>query len=420
MEKPIEASGPRLRILFLEDTEADAFLILRHLRKADIAFDAVRAATRDEYLAALRAAPLDLILSDYALPGFDGMSALALAQGVCPDVPFIFVTGALGEERAIDTLKAGATDYVLKDRLARLAPAVLRALEEAAERSKRRLAEEQVRGRTAELETANRELELRSVELETANQELELRSVELETANQELELRSVELEEANQELARRGEQLQTLSRRLVEVQEAERAALGRDLHDTAAQALTALGMRLSRLDRLCDEPTRVRNEIADLRNLTDQIMLDLRRLAVNLRPASLDRFGLVAAVEQYIESLSRQTDLRVDLRAAGLEEARLPPEVETALYRIIQEALANVVRHSRATTAAITLARANGALTATITDNGIGMDPDQARRKGRLGLLGMTERAQMLGGQLDLDAAPGRGTTIRVRVPLIP
>lgn len=372
-----EARERPLRILFLEDTESDAFLILRHLRKADVAFEPVRVSTRDEYLAALAGEPVDVILSDYALPGFGGMTALALAQDLCPATPFIFVTGALGEERAIDTLKAGATDYVLKDRLARLAPAVRRALEAAAERDRRRAAEEQVSRRTAELE------------------------------------------EANRELARRGSQLQALSRRLVEVQEAERAALSRDLHDTAAQALTAVGFRLTRLARFVDDPARVTAELVELRGLTELVMADLRRLAVNLRPASLDRFGLVAAVEQYIESLRGQSELRIELAAADLGEERLPADVETALYRITQEALANVARHSGATAAVVTLARAADGLTVTVQDNGVGLDVAAALSKGRLGLQGMRERAELLGGRLTLESAPGAGATVRVWAPLM-
>src|SRR5512138_3851794 len=127
-----------LRILFLEDSEADSQLITRQLNRAGIHFDATRVSARDEYIAALGSGDFDVILADYALPTFDGLSALAIALEACPDVPFIIVSGVLGEERAIDTLKAGATDYVLKQGLARLAPAVRRALEEAEERRARR------------------------------------------------------------------------------------------------------------------------------------------------------------------------------------------------------------------------------------------------------------------------------------------
>src|SRR5512133_1544436 len=144
-----------LRILMLEDSESDAQLVLRALDRGGVRFEALRAATREEYAAQLARQPPDLILADYALPAFDGLGALALAQRLCPDVPLIFVSGALGEERAIEMLKRGATDYVLKDRLARLVPAVQRALEEVAERRKRREAEARVQQRTAELETAN-------------------------------------------------------------------------------------------------------------------------------------------------------------------------------------------------------------------------------------------------------------------------
>src|SRR5262245_23911538 len=130
-----------LRILILEDVAAHAELMERELRKAEMEFSAICVATKGAFLAALRDFPPDLILADYSLPSFDGIAALSIAQEQCPAVPFVFVSGALGEELAIETLKQGATDYVLKQRLARLAPAVRRALREAEERAARRQAE---------------------------------------------------------------------------------------------------------------------------------------------------------------------------------------------------------------------------------------------------------------------------------------
>ncbi|MDP2044907.1 MAG: PAS domain S-box protein, partial [Deltaproteobacteria bacterium] len=130
-----------LRILILEDLPSDAELMVYELRQAGIAHSSRRVADREPYVAALTANWPDLILSDFNLPNFDGMEALALAQATCPDTPFIFVSGAMGEEVAIDALKRGATDYVLKDRLSRLGPAVQRSLREAEERRERRQAE---------------------------------------------------------------------------------------------------------------------------------------------------------------------------------------------------------------------------------------------------------------------------------------
>ncbi len=133
-----------IRVLLLEDSPLDAELVLASLRAGDLEVDARRAVTREDFERALGGCP-DLILADYSLPGFDGISAMHLARERCPQVPFIFVTGALGEELAIETLRGGATDYVLKDRLERLVPAVQRALREAKERAERRRAEEALR-----------------------------------------------------------------------------------------------------------------------------------------------------------------------------------------------------------------------------------------------------------------------------------
>jgi PAS domain S-box-containing protein len=134
-----------LRILILEDSPGDAELMVYELRQGGIAHSYRRVADREQFLNALKEDKPDLILSDFHLPGFDGLEALALAQAICPDTPFIFVSGAMGEEVAIEALKRGATDYVLKDRLSRLGPAVQRALREAEERRERHQAEAALR-----------------------------------------------------------------------------------------------------------------------------------------------------------------------------------------------------------------------------------------------------------------------------------
>ncbi|MDP1610925.1 MAG: response regulator [Sulfuritalea sp.] len=130
-----------LKILLLEDEPIDAELSARALRKAGIEFSSMRVETQDAFVAALDEFRPDIILADYHLPAFDGLQALAIALERAPDVPFIFVSGAMGEEFAIETLHQGAADYVIKDRLGKLAPAVSRALQEAAERRLRRHAE---------------------------------------------------------------------------------------------------------------------------------------------------------------------------------------------------------------------------------------------------------------------------------------
>jgi DNA-binding NarL/FixJ family response regulator len=151
--------GRELHILILEDVPSDAELIRFELTEAGITFISRFVKDKAAYVKALDEFCPDIILSDYSLPSFDGLSALKIAGGKCPDVPFIFVSGALGEEMAIDLLKQGATDYVLKNRLSRLGPAVSRALQEVQERTERKMAEEALKKREQALELKSRSLE---------------------------------------------------------------------------------------------------------------------------------------------------------------------------------------------------------------------------------------------------------------------
>ncbi len=145
-----------LRVLSLEDDPKDTDLIQELLGSEDIVCEIIRVDTQKEFLASLEQGGIDLILADYTLPSFDGLSALKLAMSSCPDVPFIFVSGTLGEEVAIEALKIGATDYVLKTRLSRLAPSVQRALREAKEKAERKRAEEALRRSESYLAEAQR------------------------------------------------------------------------------------------------------------------------------------------------------------------------------------------------------------------------------------------------------------------------
>src|SRR5246500_1332025 len=147
---------PPLCILHLEDDPKDAKLIEAMFEAEDIICNVMRVETRADFLSAIEQYDFDLILTDYALPLFDGLSALEIAREKCPDVPFIFVSGRLGEESAIETLKSGATDYVLKDRLSRLVPSMHRALRESEERIERKRAEEALEESFAQLAKKNR------------------------------------------------------------------------------------------------------------------------------------------------------------------------------------------------------------------------------------------------------------------------
>ena len=203
-------------------------------------------------------------------------------------------------------------------------------------------------------------------------------------------------------------------RRVVAAQELERRRLARELHDETGQALTSilLGLRAME-DAKTDE--QVRAAAAALRELVVRTLQDVRQLAVELRPSALDDFGLVAALERLVETWADQTQIRVELEA-GLS-GRLGPEIETTLYRIVQEALTNIVKHARASRVSIVLSDRGGAVTVVIEDDGIGFAPEGAREEG-LGLVGMRERVALVGGRLRVESRARAGTTLIVEVPL--
>jgi signal transduction histidine kinase len=203
-------------------------------------------------------------------------------------------------------------------------------------------------------------------------------------------------------------------RRVVEAQELERARLARELHDETGQALTSILLGLKPLEQMADSDE-ARAAVASVRALVVSTLQDVRRLAVELRPSALDDFGLVPAVERLTETFREQSGLTVDLETQ-LGEERLPREAETTLYRVIQEALTNIVKHASAGRVSILLQRKDGAVLAVVEDDGSGFDPS-ATRADALGLAGMRERVALAGGRLQVESAPGSGTTLVAEVP---
>ncbi len=213
------------------------------------------------------------------------------------------------------------------------------------------------------------------------------------------------------------EQLQTLSRRLVEVQEAERRTIARELHDEAGQALTSLLYGLRLLEREGGDGGKVAGRAAELRRRTEEVLENLHRMATNLRPASLDHLGLEAAIRQFLSGIEATTGMTVRFKAHGLDGERSSSTVETALYRVVQEAVTNVVRHANADAVGVLAERRGKRVVVIVEDNGVGFNGEQAAASGHLGLLGMRERAEMLGGSLAIESSPSSGTTVVVEVP---
>jgi len=213
--------------------------------------------------------------------------------------------------------------------------------------------------------------------------------------------------------------MKALSRRLVETQENERRHIARELHDEAGQALISLRYGLRLLEKEIGEGGSTSGRVTELVRTTDTVIDGLHRLAADLRPASLDHLGLEAALRQYVRSIGSKFGLVVRFKARGMTSQRLPSAVETGLYRVVQEAMTNVVRHAQATRVDVLAEREGERVLVMVEDDGIGFDPEATRRGEQLGLLGLQERAEALGGTLILESAPGAGATVVVEVPIV-
>jgi signal transduction histidine kinase len=245
----------------------------------------------------------------------------------------------------------------------------------------------------------------------------------LQEKNRQLELSSrTERERLFEAVNQQREQLRALANRLTEIQEAERKELARDLHDHLGQMLTAISINLTAIkDELpSDCAPRVRERLAEANLLTAQILEQVRELSLNLRPPMLDDLGLTPTLRWYVKQYAKRLNIETIFEAPGLEE-RLSPELETTLYRVVQEALNNVAKHAQASRVQLRLERKGGAIVACIEDNGQGFDVSKViGRKGTpngTGLLGMRERINLLGGRLDIQSRPGHGVRLLVEVP---
>ena len=240
-------------------------------------------------------------------------------------------------------------------------------------------------------------------------------------------------EELKQKEALRGE----LLNKVIHAQEEERQRIARELHDETSQALTSfmVGLKVLEVAKNIDD---VRQRAVDLRRIVADALEDVRNLALELRPSTLDDMGLIPTLERYTRDYSQKFGIAVDFHTLGFDGTRLQPQVETALYRIVQEALTNVARHSGADMVSVLLERqtraepvggdrdrpggSGGRLLVIVEDNGRGFDADRllhsSMREKRLGLFGMEERANLIGGELTIESRPGAGTTVFVEVPL--
>ena len=354
---PLPPLAQALRVLHLEDSVADHELMLAHLRRGGIEVRSLRVDSEAAFLAALQQ-HWDIVLSDFNLPGFSGLLALDLLRASGRDIPFILVSGEIGEDTAVEAMRNGASDYLLKNNLARLVPAILHAVE----------------------------------------------------ANETRHAR----EHADRELNKSRQRLRELAQHLQTSIEHERAAIAREIHDDVGGSLTALKFDLAWIARhTTDEGVRLRVQSA-IETVTLAIESS-KRIMHNLRPAILEQ-GLVAALQWIASRFEKRTGITCEVRIPS-HAPEWPAGVPLVAYRTAQEALTNITKHAHATRVQIDLSLAGGVMSLEISDNGRGLSQQDLAKAHSFGIRGLHERAGTVGGWVDLSSGPA-GTTLILSVPL--
>jgi len=357
MQSPTPTPPRELRLLHLEDSELDHQLMLAHLTRGGLKGRVTRIDSEAEFRAALEE-HWDAIISDFNLPGFSGLVALDLLKARGVDRPFILVSGEIGEDTAVEAMRNGASDYLLKNNLARLVPALLHAIEATETRRAR--------------------------------------------------------EHADRELHASQQRLRELAQHLQTSIEQERAAIAREIHDDVGGSLTAVKFDLAWIARHSDSEKVLARVNSALETVTLAIDSS-KRIMHNLRPAILEQ-GLVAALHWLAARFERRTGTVCAIRLPA-HAPELPPGVPLVAYRTAQEALTNITKHAQATRVELDLSLAGGVLSLEISDNGRGLSAADLAKARSFGIRGLQERAGTVGGWVELSSS-GTGTSLILSVPL--
>ncbi|HCL85131.1 MAG TPA: hypothetical protein DIC45_01165 [Comamonadaceae bacterium] len=355
-----EAPKRPVRVLHLEDSPADQALVRMTLRRARVPHEIRQVDSLQGLARCLDSETFDVIVADYRLTGFTAIDAWQLVSARPGHPPLVLLSGAIGEAAAVDAMRLGFADYLLKDDMARLPHVIERALEVA---EARRAREQAV----------------------------------------------ADLAESEQRLAALAEHLQTSI-------EEERAAIAREIHDDIGGALTAARFDLAWIGRHAPEGP-LGEHAATASEMLEHAIDASQRIMMNLRPPVLDQ-GLVAAVQWLAETFERRTRLpvRVSCDCKAIDSA--PPALQLVAYRTAQEALTNIHKHAQATQVRIDLSDHEGVLTVEVSDDGRGIAPEMLKKPRSFGLRGLAERARRAGGWMDVSSQLGRGTAIVLSLPL--
>jgi signal transduction histidine kinase len=353
-------SAAPIRILFVEDSEFDHELMLATLARDGIDIEAMRVEEAGPMRAALTERIWDAVVSDHNLPRFSSFEALKVLRETDLDLPFLVVSGEMGEELAVETMLAGADDYIMKSRLKRLAPALRRSLDAA-----------RVRRERAAAEAALRASEMR---------------------------------------------LHELASHLETVKEHERAAFAREIHDDIGGALTALKFDLAWLQRNTKLSPPAKARLAAAIDAVNQTATATQRVVRDLRPAVLDQ-GIVAALEWLTAQFAERTGIETHFDSN--RDDALDPASCITLYRVCQEALTNVTKHASASRVDVHLFLAADQVHLEIADNGKGIISGDHAKPSSFGLAGMHERARNLNGSVEISGATDHGTTVMLSLPWV-
>lgn len=407
-----------LHILLVEDDSLDAELIVRELRKSGYDPRWQRVDTQAEFVNCLAQDPPDVIISDHAMPQFSSIGALQCLQESRLTIPFIVVSHAIGEEEAVDLMRKGAADYLLKNRLARLGEAVRHGLEEQRLRSKFAEAQQKLWLLNQELEDRIAE---RTTELEVANRTLARELSERKQIEDRLRQLADTLEERvkerTQQLSMSSTRLRALATDLTVAEQTERRRLATELHDYLAQLLVVTRMKVAQLLNR-DHDSEARKILQDADQLLHQSLDYTRSLVSELTPQALYERGLSAALRWLGDQMGRQEVLNVEI-VLDAPELSLPEADAVLLFHSIRELLFNVLKHGKTDRASVSMRYAQNVLSITVLDHGCGFDVTRLHddRSDRFGLLSIRERMTALGGSFDLQSEPGKGTVASLHLP---
>ena len=345
-----------LKVLLLENSEADALLLVEKIEQSGFLLEHDRVYTKQRMLTVLhQESDWDIIISEHNMPGFSSTDALLvlLERGI--ETPLIIVSDDISEEVAIQSVRAGAHDFLTKDNLSRLGVAITHALQAS---------------------------------------------------------------QARQEAKAYQQRLRELSIHLEEIREKERINIAREVHDELGGMLTAIKMDVRWLHKKCsDTGCNAEEKFTLIGDNIDSAINSVRRIITDLRPSVLDDLGLVAALEWQLTEFENRTHIKClfDNLAPAIPVEKKSHEV--AIFRIFQESLTNIAKHARASKVEVSLAFENNCLLLEIIDNGIGISEDNKLKRGHYGILGMHERLLSIGGSLEVSAAESAGTRVTLRLP---